>query len=426
MRLGKLALFAIIGLGGCNGAADAPADMSAAPDLLMVPDLSDGVVSTMFPAPHPGPPQVVNTAGGPVLSSPVIVPVFFSNDDATQMGQLEDFDAKIGATNYWKTVTQEYGVGAATATAPVLLTETATGTIADAAIQTWLVGKLINNDPMFPAPTANTVYVLHYPQVVTITLPAGNGSSNSCTSFGGYHSNTSLDAAHSYMNVAYAVIPRCPGSGGLTLMQATTSAESHELVEASTDPYPTGLPAFSTVDDNHRYWTRTLGGGEVGDLCAQDPSSFTTFPELPYEVQRIWSNASATAGHDPCVPPLAGEVYFNAVPELPDTISNGTSGTMSQGVHIPVGMSQTIALDLYSDGDPGGAWSVKVEDSQQLFGGTSSFDFALDRSTGQNGERLHLTIKTLTASTRGTGVFAVISSKPGSKSHTWFGLVGEQ
>ena len=96
-----------------------------------------------------------------------------------------------------------------------------------------------------------------------------------------------------------------------------------------------------------------LGGGEVGDLCAQEPGAFTQFPELAYTVQRTWSNAAAMASHDPCVPALANEVYFNAVPELNDTITIGGMFTML-GVQIPVGQTKTIDLDLFSDGDTGG------------------------------------------------------------------------
>ncbi|HZS40193.1 MAG TPA: hypothetical protein VFF06_25355 [Polyangia bacterium] len=417
-------------LGACNGNSGVSVGQDAGdqPDLSPVsaPDLGDnGMVSNVYPAPHPDPPQV-NDALGPVLKNPVIVPVFFSNDDATQKASLEDFVSKVGATAYWTAATKEYGVNAATATAPVELTETATGTLDDSAIQTWLAGKLNANDPAFPAATSGTVYALHYPAGVTITLQGGfmGGTQQSCSSFGGYHSNTSLDANHGSVRVAYAVIPRCPGVRGLTMLETTTGAESHELVEAATDPFPQSVPAYGQVDDNHLYWMFALGGGEVGDLCAQDPGAFTKFPELPYVVQRTWSNAAAAAGHDPCVPAPAGQVYFNAVPELNDTITIGGMFTML-GVQIPVGQTKTIDLDLFSDGDTGGPWTVKAEDYAQLTGmGASSFTFALDRTTGQNGEKLHLTITTNKASAYNAGIF-VVSSKLGTKTHYWFGLVGE-
>jgi hypothetical protein len=99
---------------------------------------------------------------------------------------------------------------------------------------------------------------------------------------------------------------------------------------------------------------------------------------------------------------------------------------MVPGVRVPAGTSKTVALDLYSDAATTGAWTVKVEDAALLTqGGTATMTFALDRGSGVNGERLHVTITTVTASARGTGVFAVVSSLGGHK-HYWFGLVGQK
>jgi hypothetical protein len=223
--------------------------------------------------------------------------------------------------------------------------------------------------------------------------------------------------------VAYAVIPRCESFGDLTGIDAITGVTSHELIEASTDPYPFNDPAYAQVDQDHYYWSSALGGGEVGDLCAQNPGAFTFFDELPYAVQRTWSNVSIAAGHDPCVPEVAKEVYFNVVPELDDQITLGGGGSAS-GVSVPLGTTKTITLDLYSDGPTSGPFTVKVIDAQQLFGGTSSFKFALDKSSGVNGDKIQLTITTNTASKRKHGTFA-IESHLGSETNYWFGLIGE-
>src|SRR5262249_39975352 len=130
-----------------------------------------------------------------------------------------------------------------------------------------------------------------------------------------------LDARHSNLAVAYAVIPRCGNFGNLTGLDAVTAAESHELIESATDPYPMYDPAYDRLDDDHYYWSSTLGGAETGDMCAQNPTAFTRFSELPYIVQRTWSNQAALAGHDPCVPPIPDTVYFSAVPELNETLT---------------------------------------------------------------------------------------------------------
>ncbi len=58
---------------------------------------TNGMPSDVYPAPHAAPPKVVSY-GGPRLTSPKIVPIFFSNDDAAFDGKVEDFTNKVGAT----------------------------------------------------------------------------------------------------------------------------------------------------------------------------------------------------------------------------------------------------------------------------------------------------------------------------------------
>jgi hypothetical protein len=414
---------AATGSGGAGGESAASSTGTGAVDAGSdAPDI--GTPSTMYPAPHAAPPHVI-TYGGPVLASPKIVPVFFSNDDPTFVAQLQDFVSKVGATNYWITAVGEYGVGAATGEAPINLTETAPTTIDDTAIQTWLQGKLNGDDPAWPAADANTVYVLHYPAGVTVTLQ-GEGS---CTDFGGYHSNTTLDANHGGINVAYAVVPRCTSFGELMGIDAVTGAESHELIEASTDPYPeSNTPAYATIDDAHIYWERLLGGGEVGDMCAQFPQAFTKFPELAYTVQRTWSNKAAAAGHDPCVPTFTGEgAYYNATPDLTDTITMNYMGETVdvKGVEIPLGASKTIDLDLFSDGPTSGPFTVEALDFASLFNPNAKPDLtlSLDASEGLNGQKLHLTITVDVAGKRGTETFLLISKLNGNE-NWWIGIVG--
>jgi hypothetical protein len=384
--------------------------------------------SNVYPAPFPAPPKVISL-GGSVLANPKFVPVFFAGDDSTYVTSLADFTAKVGATKYWAAAVGEYGVGPATSTAPVMLTETAPATIDDTAIQTWLASKLAPTDggadagSDLPQPDANTVYVLYYPAATTITLQG----TQSCTYFGGYHSDMMIQTDQGMVDVPYAVLPRCTNFPPLTGVDAVTGSASHEMAEAATDPFPMSMaPAYAQVDDAHLYWMRLLGGGEVGDMCAQFPTSFTTFSELAYAVQRIWSNASAKAGHDPCQPALPGEVYFNSVPVLPDNLTVTTfGGTITErGVHIPVGQSKTIQLDLYSDGPTSGPWSVAVKDWAATTGGTALLNLSLDKNSGVNGEKLNLTITVKAAGKHNTESFLIESRLGNGQPNLWFGLVG--
>ncbi len=281
-----------------------------------------------------------------MLTSPQIYPVFFSNDDATTVASLTDFSMGIGSTSYWTATTSEYGVGPATGHAAIKIPTAAPATIDDSAIQTWLATQFATAGSGFPAPDQNTLIVIYYPAGTTVTLQGAA----SCQQFGGYHNSATVGG----QQIAYAVVPRC---NGIT----TTGAASHELIEASTDPHPMVDPAYVQVDDGDIYWELYLGGGEVGDMCAQFPAVFTTFPPFNYTVQRTWSNKSAAMGHDPCVPELPGEVYFNAAPVLPDIVSINLQGqtTMVKAVKIPPGMSKTIPVELWSEG-PTAPWTVSA------------------------------------------------------------------
>jgi hypothetical protein len=395
----------------------------------------EGQPSDTYPAFQLPVPTVI-TYGGPVLASPKIVPVFFTNDDATTVTALKDFTNQIGGTHYWAATTSEYGVGPAVGATTVDLMEAAPSTIDDSDIETWLAGKLESGDPLWPAADENTVYVLYYPAGTTITLQG----STSCQTFGGYHANITLDAAHGSNDVAYAVVPRCANFAGMNTMDATTGSASHEMIEAATDPYPFTNPAYADVDDQDIYWARALGGGETGDMCAQFAQAFTQFDELPYLVQRTWSNKQALAGHDPCQPELPGEVYFNAAPELEHTpITVFGQQINARGVTIPVGMSKTIEVDLFSDASTSGPFSIHADDVSSLYGGPQELTFNIEPSEvaacppmsppgsvcakGQNGQKVHLTINVVAAGSHGSETFFVVA-RQNQVENLWIGVVG--
>jgi hypothetical protein len=363
-----------------------------------------------YPAPFPAPPQVID-GGGPVLAHPKLYPVFFAGDDASTVASLTDFTQKVGGTAYWTATTSEYGVGAATGEAAIQLTESAPGTIDDTAIQTWLAQEFAAGAP-FPAPDADTLMVLYYPMGTTITLQGDT----SCQVFGGYHNSAMIAGGQ---EIAYAVVPRCDGT-----VATATKAASHELIEGSTDPYPETNPAYVQVDNEDIYWQLLLQGGEVGDMCAQFPNVFTTFAPLDYVVQRTWSNAAAKAGKDPCVPELPGEVYFNAAPVMSDmaTLSVEGQSFMVRTVHVPVGGSASIPVELFSEGPTSAPWTVQGIDPAPMLGSPQLLDLSVAPATGQNGDVAMLTINVLKAGPGNVELFYLTSSQ-GSQQGLWIGLV---
>ena len=382
-----------------------------------------GQPSDVYPAKHAAAPKLV-TYGGPILNAPKVYPVFFKDDKPTIVNSVTDFYNKIGTSDYWKATVAEYGVGPLSSGAPIQLTDvadTAPASTTDDEIQAWLAAKLNNDDMAFPTPDANTIIALNYPVGTSIDLQG----SKSCGSFLGYHSNLTLNAAHGNMDVAYIVIPRCTmQQTGMNELDAITDTGAHELVEASTDPYPQTNGAYGQVDNNHIYWLFALGGGENGDMCAQNYDASYNDPQIGYVVQRAWSNKAAGASHDPCVPAAAGP-YFNSAPLLNDTITIGGGGQSIKvkGIQIPVGSTKAVEIDLFSDAKTSGPWQVEAHDLNEFMGGAPTLKFAFDATSGQNGQKLHLSITPTKSNQYKSEVFFVVSTL-GNQHSSWIGIVG--
>ncbi len=379
----------------------------------------------------PSPPLLQNLDGG-FIASPTIVAIFFANDDPALLPQLEDFYMGLGTSPLWKAA-KEYGVGAATAM-NVVLTEDAPATIDDSpdtkgdttALESWLLAEIASGK--IPAHTANTIYMINYPAGTAVTADG-----TQCVDFDGYHTDVMTTAGT--LN-SYGVIPRCTDQESTTLITFTSKA-SHEAIECATNPYPDYEPAWAEIDIPHIYFDLANDGSEIADMCEQDPETYQEFPGFPFTVQRIWSNEAVLAGHDPCVPEIAGKVFFNAVPELPDTGLLSYQGNMAtvDSIHIPVGETRTVYLDLYSDGATAD-WDVLVLDINEWSGGDPSKNLLTLPSApvkGNNGSRIPIsfTVKTAgNAATNGepnnTELFAVASSigtGASATTHYWYGIV---
>lgn len=238
---------------------------------------------------------------------------------------------------------------------------------------------------------------------------------------------------------AFAIIPTCSLSIG-----TLTEPMSHEWVEAATDPDPVAMSngvfvasggpnsAFFGVDGDHLVWTLP-GGGEAGDLCENGGAAIDIQPaDIGFTVQRTWSDNSAKASHDPCVPTVSG-AYAAAAPVLNDDVSFSTTFTgsvKSKGIVIPVGQSKTIEVDLFSDAATDGPITVDAQDllyeNYGKSGLTNTMNFTWDRVTGLNGEKLHLTINVIASSFLGGAHAFVIKAQVGSRYQLWPGLVVEQ
>lgn len=389
--------------GGDNGQPDAGDDgaVEAGPD------------AATYPAPHPPMPQVVSS-GGSVIASPKLVAISFQGDSL--QGAVDAFAGQlVSVPTYWSGATSEYGVGPLTSVT-FHSTDTPAATLTDGDVRAWLTNE-IQNDATFPQPDASTIYTLFYPSGTNVTDNFGV----TCSEFQGYHDSFPLDATH---DVIYAIVPRCPPPpiNGVTAADQMTAEASHEIIEAATDPLPTSKPAYITMDGTGHAW-ELLAGGEIGDLCAGFGDVFFKPAGFDDLVQRVWSNAAAAASHNPCEP-NGVTPYFNSAPVVSDsiTVAVGGQNVKTQGVKLSVGQSTTIDLDLYSDAPTSGPWTVSLVDvASAFFGEQPALSLSLDTNTGQNGDVLQLTIKSLRP--RSGGTLFWIQNDLGGTTTVWLGAV---
>jgi hypothetical protein len=344
----------------------------------------------------------VRNLGGRILASPRVVTVTFPGDDAALVARLQLFDDTITSTAWWHAVSSEYcaaggapcigpGAGGGHVVMPAAAASEYTDSIkgGDSTLRALLASSVASG--VLPAPDAQTLYVVYVPSATRVLLD-GNASC-APASFTGYHDALVVAPPDggAPVEVAYAIVARCSSTETATTLQA-----SHEIVEAATDPSPEDAPAFQITD---QAWTAF--GPEVADVCAAADTDLGA-TESGFAVQRSWSNASAAAGHDPCVPLPAGEVYFNVAP------AQGAE-TMALGV----GESATIALYPFAD-DAGAAWQVSA-----VAANGSPLGFQLAPSTGTPGAILALTVTLQSKPALGVEQLYGVVSQSATATHAW-------
>jgi hypothetical protein len=389
----------------------APADASDAADAASPDAFGDaGVLDAYFPdapldvypAPHPPMPTVVYN-GGATIVGPNLIPVFYAGDP--YQSELVSFLSGLVSTSFWPATTSQYGIGAATVGTPIVVNGPPPSSIDDPEIQAWLLANLTGSGdagPPWGSPASNDVYVLYFPAATAVEPPCGCGA---------YHSIVPLSSTS---GLVYTVQWELDNT-----LDGLTSESSHEIVEATTDPY---LGAgWEGTDQSDLAWEvpfdLIFNATELADMCERYPSSLYTPPDLPYEIQRTWSNVSAAGSHDPCVPIPPGEVYFNsALVPTDNVVFQGEY--ITHGVKIPRGTSRTVEVDLYSDGPTSGPWTLAASTLD------GALDFSFDTNTGVNGDRVQLTITVVTEDVGFTGEAFTITSTLGSMTTYWYGFVG--
>jgi hypothetical protein len=246
--------------------------------------------------------------GGPVISNARVVTVFWGkNVNGALQQNIGSFYAAIVNSNHMDWLDQYATFGQAIDGRPGTNQHLSRGSyvgeyvieplhtslnLDDQDIQAEIVQQIAKN--VLPAGDANTVYMIHFPAGMSITIEG----MKSCQNFCAYHNASATKAGGAFF---YGIIPDqssgacafgCGGFGN-SGFDVTTMVSAHELIEAVTDPFPTpgDKPAYPQA------WN-TTGGEEIADLCSSGYAQLIT-SKGTYKISQEWDNRTASCSAGP-------------------------------------------------------------------------------------------------------------------------------
>jgi hypothetical protein len=232
------------------------------------------------PAPHAPFPSLVDTGAGQL--TPLRLVSIVTDGDPLHDALFAFGDALVGS-QWLSSVAEAYGL------APTGTSVHVDGPSLDGNVTADQMKSYVEQAAGKELTGPHAVYLLYLPPGATIV--EGGVANCGCNALGAAH--TALDDQGN----ALAYVQRC----SLSDDDSVTRLASHEIAEAVTD---TGK-GFR-LDPPSPPWSGTpwaavqSGSVEAGDLCT---GTFVT--EGGFTYQRIWSNRAASAGGDPCVPPMS-------------------------------------------------------------------------------------------------------------------------
>jgi hypothetical protein len=361
--------------------------------------------------------QIVSN-GGPVIAAPKIVTVTWAADP--NQTALEDFGDKLGGSSFWKETTAEYGVGPGTSGGHVRIASPPPATQDASILDAWVVDQITNGATTdWPAYDASTIYVVYIP-AATQLMPHG-----------AFHSEVVVGSSP---HVPYAVIDENGdgnGNGGLAVLDVATRNAAHEIAEVATNPHIFSDMGIVGFDAKHVAWQMAISDAELGDICEVNADAlFKGGAELPHTLQRLWSNKSAVAGHNPCVPAPA-EAYYGVTPLDLETVSvfvdAATSARPGWGYRVPVGATKTIKLGFYSDQPMASPWTITaIEGSWFAASNEHRLTVAIGRATGNNGDvgTIDVTANAMSTGAGNAALLEVTARAPGLAAHSVPILIG--
>jgi hypothetical protein len=267
--------------------------------------------------------------GGPLIQSPIIVPVFWSSGvNAALPANMPQFYADVTVSTYWSWLTEYGSVGLTPGTSQAILPGTATAGVTitplkcapggigcrltDADLQSELIRQI--GLGTIPAPTLDctgnvqTIYMIHLPSNVALTDPFGD---RSCVSNGfcAYH-NTGTYGAQSLPLIYAALMDTFTGGCATGCgaeaagLDRATDVASHELVESVTDA-DIGLDTAPDYEYPAAWGDNFNNCGEIADICdAGSVGDAIVVSGRTWFVQQLWSNQQGKCTSTGPAPPV--------------------------------------------------------------------------------------------------------------------------
>ncbi len=349
---------------------------------------------------------VVNSFGGQVLGTPKVLPIYFTGD--TREAKLSPFFSALAGSKYWADAVGDYGVDALTVSPTAHLSPTLPAATTDAKLRTWLQGKFA--DATLPPFDPQTIYTVFLPTYVVVATANGR----TCVDFDAYHGELTVGG----QQAPFVVVAKCTyapqGDGYLT------RRVSGLLVDTATNPLPETAPAFAGADPRGVGWF--LGSGaEVSDRCSSEDQTGLLDG---FAVARSWSNSSATAGREPCLP-APSVPYFNAEPVFPDMVPMLVGNKQVEAPALVLGLDEERTIEVDAFAEAAMDWTLEAQDAATLAGKQPELVFAFDDTKAAPFKVRHLTVRRVrAASSGGLSPFVIVSSAGGT-THQWWGVVSQ-
>ncbi len=252
--------------------------------------MKDGKRFQYYGGPVIGHAKVVTVFWGASINAKIktAMPAFYAGVvNSSYLDWLSQYNTNVNAMDGRMGTNQSIGRGSYGGTVTIQPSAPTSGSVSDDQIQAELERQVQMG--VLPAPTDDTLYMMHFPAGLKITMPDGNGgTATSCQQFCAFHFGFKSKTG---ANIYYGVMPdlssvACSmGCGMGSLLDRTTISASHELIEAITDAYPTpgSTPGFPQA------WN-TSDGMEIGDVC-QGKNGNLQVGQKTFVVQQEFDNA---------------------------------------------------------------------------------------------------------------------------------------